>query len=140
MPKESPMRDIFARLKSIGFDADFLRRTVLPDWWDDSMAATDANRALAEIAIARHLGLEIAALRDTTKSIKLPALANARLKINKNVEPAEVAPAMWIAQHAAEVSVPNLRDMPQFGGRVSASEVRKIVLKYHSQVDLTALV
>ena len=49
------MQDLYTRLVTIGFDADFLRRAVLPDWWEDSLAGVPANRALAEAAIARHL-------------------------------------------------------------------------------------
>jgi len=46
MTEKSAMQDLFQRLRKIGFDPDFLRRAVLPDWWEDSLASVAANRAL----------------------------------------------------------------------------------------------
>jgi hypothetical protein len=134
------MQDLYIRLRKIGFDPAFLRRAVLPDWWEDSLASVAANRALAEAAIARHLGLEISVLRDARAVLTAPTLASARLKKNKNIPQAQAAPAMWVAQHAAELAATNLKDVPRFTGRLTATEARKAVLISHRQVDLAALV
>jgi hypothetical protein len=140
MSHHAAMKDIYARLKKIGFDANFLRRAVLPDWWEDSLATVAANRAMAEAAIARHLGLQISCLRDATAVIAFPALANARLKRSKNITRADVAPAMLVAQHAAEIVAKNLRDLPKFSGALSASDVRKTMLHDHAHVDFKSLI
>lgn len=139
MNPRNAMQDLYSRLRKIGFDSDFLRRAVLPDWWEDSLATVASNRALAEAAVARHLGLQLSQLRDTRAALTAPTLTNARLKKNKNVQPAEVAPAMLVAQHAAELAAKNLSDLPEFSGRLSATEVRKAVLKSHAHADLASL-
>ena len=139
MTEKSAMQDLFQRLRKIGFDPDFLRRAVLPDWWEDSLASVAANRALAETAIARHLGLDVARLRDSKAALPAPQLAYARLKRNKNIEPAEIAPAMFVAQHAADLVARNLNSIPKFTGRLSAGEVRKSILKSHTHCDLASL-
>jgi Zn-dependent peptidase ImmA (M78 family) len=134
------MNDLYQRLRRIGFDAKFLKRTVLPDWWEDSLAAVPANRAMAETAIARHLGLELPKLRNSTMELALPSLPTACLKRNKNIQLSDVRPAILVAQHAAELAATNLDDVPPFAGRLSANEVRKQVLKTAPAVDLSSLV
>jgi len=139
MTEKSAMHDLFKRLRKIGFDPDFLRRAVLPDWWEDSLASVAANRALAEAAIARHLGLDMAQLRNAKAALTVPQLAYARLKRNKNIEPADVAPAMYVAQHAADLVAKNLDSIPKFNQRLSSGEVRKAILKSHTHCDLASL-
>jgi hypothetical protein len=51
---------LFQRLRPLGYDEKFIRRVVLPDWWEDSLAEVPANRALGEMAVSRHLGLPLA--------------------------------------------------------------------------------
>ena len=64
------MEDLYNRLKHLGIAPEFVRRYVLAEWWEDSMAEVPANRALAEIAIARAFGLQIASLRDPSIGLK----------------------------------------------------------------------
>src|SRR5687767_9398654 len=66
------MRDLYKRLRAIGFDEKFIRERVLPDWWDDSLGTVPSNRALAEAAIARALALPVGVLRDPSASLRLP--------------------------------------------------------------------
>jgi len=52
MAVTNPMRDIYSRLKPLGFDSGFVRELLLPDWWDDELASVPANRAIAEATIS----------------------------------------------------------------------------------------
>jgi len=52
MAVTNPMRDIYSRLKPLGFDSGFVRELLLPDWWDDELARVPANRAIAEATIS----------------------------------------------------------------------------------------
>lgn len=139
MTEKSSMQDLLLRLRKIGFDPNFLRQAVLPDWWEDTLASVPANRALAETAIARHLALDIADLRNAKTALTAPKPARARLKKNKSVDPAHVAPAMYVAQHAAELVARNVIRVPDFTGRRSASQVRQEILKSHAHCDLAPL-
>ncbi|MCL4552509.1 MAG: hypothetical protein M1305_02990 [Candidatus Marsarchaeota archaeon] len=38
------MRDIYERLKLIGFTAAFVRSCILPEWWEDKLADVPSNR------------------------------------------------------------------------------------------------
>ena len=140
MAKNGAMQDLYDRLKKIGFDTDFLQRAVLPDWWEDSLATVPANRALAEMAIAQHLGLAIAQLRDPAGHLALTNIPNARLKKKKNTDASEVAGAIVVGKHAAELTARNLSAMPKFNGCFVASKVRKLILKTSGEVNLTSLV
>src|SRR4051794_3920828 len=128
---DNTMQELYKRLRKVGFDPGFLRQSVLPDWWEDSLSGVPANRAFAEVAISRHLGLTLSSLRQAGVNLKLPDLAGVRLKKNKNIQVSEVAPAITVARHAAKLTAENLTNLPPFGGRLTATEVRKAVLKGH---------
>jgi len=64
MAVTNPMRDIYSRLKPLGFDSGFVHEFLLPDWWDDDLGNVPANRAIAEATISRHLKISIKTLSD----------------------------------------------------------------------------
>src|SRR3982751_6031991 len=69
------MKDLYKRLRAVGFDEDYVRRNLLPDWWDDSLAAVPSNRAIAEASISRMLGFPIGDLRNEKQALQLPSVA-----------------------------------------------------------------
>ena len=97
------MKDLYQRLRRVGFDQGFFgRRNLLPDWWDDSLATVPSNRAMAEASIARMLGFTVSALRDQKQELELPAVSEFRLKrVKKTYSPNEIAPAVLLAYQAA---------------------------------------
>ena len=133
------IKDLFDRLRKIGFDAEFLRSAVLPDWWDDEMAAVPANRAMAEMSIARHLGLTIAKLRDPSANLTMPAFSNLRLKRSKTTATDEALPAMLVARHAADLIAGFVHSVGPFQGPMTAQEVRRAILKHNPSVNLKSL-
>jgi hypothetical protein len=132
-------KDLFQRLRPLGFDEKFIRRVVLPDWWEDSLAEVPANRALAEMAIARHLDLPLAALRRPECALDFPALPNVCLKRAKDATFDEVKAAIYVAKHAAELTVENLKALPPFTGTVTAAQARSCILQRHDLVTLATL-
>lgn len=62
--KTDNMKDLYGRLKAVGYDCRLVLECVLPDWWSDDLAAVPANRAIAELAIARHFGFRMTELCD----------------------------------------------------------------------------
>jgi hypothetical protein len=139
MPVAACMKDLYDRLKDIGFDAKFVRARILPDWWEDSLAEVASNRAIAEMAISRMLGFPIARLRDPQTPLTLPAAASVRLKRNRGVEAADVMPSILLAERVAHGTMQALRPLPPFPGKVGPVEVRRAILAEHRQVDLKAL-
>jgi hypothetical protein len=60
----NPMADLYRRLRSVGLTKNKVRRFILPDWWDDQVATNPAAFAEGISYISRHLGLDLASLRD----------------------------------------------------------------------------
>jgi hypothetical protein len=98
-----------------------------------------ANRALAEMAIARHLGLPLATLRQPDFALDFPALPNVCLKRAKDATFDEVKAAIFVAKHAAELTAENVKDLPQFSGILTAAQVRSLILGQHDKVTLASL-
>lgn len=133
------MKDLYVRLKEVGYDRKFVRDCVLPEWWSDDLSAVQANRAIAELAIARHLGFRTSDLRDPRRSLVLPSRENVRLKRSAKVSEREVAGTVLVARHAAELVVESAVDLPSFDGPTLASAVRAAILRNHAHVDLPSL-
>ena len=64
MNDDLPIRHMLRRLAAAGFPEDWVRRALLPDWWDDELSRDPSSLAMAEIAIARWTRVSIADLRD----------------------------------------------------------------------------
>lgn len=139
------MRDIYQRLKVLGFDAPFVRARILPDWWDDAQAAVPATRAVAEFAISRFLGIPIADLRDPSVTLKLPTLSHAKLKLRSDATREKVAPGLALADRAARLVVDLLvqvegdLQLPAFTGTRTAAQVRQAILATNDNVTLRGL-
>ncbi|NOT01773.1 MAG: ImmA/IrrE family metallo-endopeptidase [Phycisphaerales bacterium] len=133
------MTDLYARLKDVGFDRRFVQDCVLPDWWSDDMASVPANRAIAELAIARHFGFRVADLRDRSRSLVPPRCGNIRLKRSVRTTEEQVAGTVAIARRAAELVAESAVDLPAFDGPALASAVRAAILRNHAYVDLASL-
>jgi len=134
------IKDLYDRLKGLGFNANFIRATVLPDWWEDSLASVPANRAMAEIAISRLLGLPITDLRKPRASLKFPAMASFRLKRSGRTTHNEVRAAVLVAEKVAEIAADAMAGLPAFSAAMSAQEIRREILTKRPHVNLESLV
>jgi len=134
------MKDLYKRLRDSGFDTAFVRQAVLPDWWEDSLAATPSNRAIAETAISRLLGFPMAALRKPSAPLELPARSNFRLKRNAKTRIEDVRPAVHVAERIAKMVVESLPPIPPFTPVLSSQQIRQAILEANPCVNLTALV
>ena len=134
------MADIYQRLKPIGFDAEFVRSVILPDWWVDSDAEVPFNRALAETTIARFLKLSFEELSNPTAALSLPSIIPIRLKCaNQNSDPVVVRPAIQVAQRLAEILARSAKEIPPFVGPERLREIRPRLREHHPIVTLEVL-
>src|SRR5271165_3505893 len=60
----NPMADLFRRLRAVGLTKPYIRRTILPEWWDDRAADSPAGYTEGLVFLSRHLGLNLASLLD----------------------------------------------------------------------------
>lgn len=134
------MGDLYARLRTTGFDREFVRSVILPEWWEDSLADVPANRALAEDAIARHLGMSLADLSRPSAPLGLPSFSHVKFKRYKNRADETVAPALVVAQRAARIIVGAIPSLPEFDLRPwNPVAVRQAILRHSRYVTLTSL-
>lgn len=117
MAHNTHIADIYRRLRSLGFDSDFVRSVILPDWWEDSMAEIPLNRAWAEASVARFLRLQIPELADPTAPLTLPAILPVRLKSAKRTSDVSlIRPAIQVAQRLADLLVQTTSHLAPFVG------------------------
>ncbi len=131
--------DLAKRLREKGFDWPFVRSCVLPEWWKDEMADVEANRALAEAYIAKHLGFSMEELQDRTRPLTPPRMANVRFKRYGNQVDDKVRASAIIAMRAAAALVWAIGDNLPPLRRKSARDVRDAILRESQYVDLDSL-
>jgi len=134
------MPALFRRLKTVGYDEAFLRRVVLPDWWDDSLAANPVNRAQVELHVAQRLGLPLSDLTNSSRALELPGTKDIRLKRAKpGADRADVAPGMIVARNLVALVLPHLRNVPPLPAKLTAGAFRQSILARRQNVDLAGL-
>lgn len=135
------IRDLQKRLKVRGFDWSFVQSYVLPEWWQDELAEVEANRALAELFVARQLGFSPKELRDRDRELSLPKMAPVRFKRYRNEVDDKVRVSTLVAQRAASVVARFVDEhLEPFTSRHSAQELRRRILQRSRFVDLESLV
>lgn len=128
MPRSAEsMRPLYQQLKAQGIDRPYVQAAVLPDWWDDSLYAEPSNRQLAQLYLARFLGVPVSRLASAGTPV-LPAGRPVRLKRGSNAADSHVAGAVAAALHAARLVADLLRDDLPFTGVRPALEVRAQLL------------
>lgn len=142
MPATVPlMPSLLRRLKSIGYDEAFVRRVVLPDWWDDALADDPTSRVQIEMRVAQRLSLPLADVTDPHKALHLPKAAAICLKRAKaGTERANILPGLIAARNAVRLVLPHLRDVPPLPANLTVSDLRRWILERRATVDLSGLV
>lgn len=98
----NPMKGLYEKLRSIGLRTPYVRRYLLPEWWDDEAAASPAGFTEAVWTIARHLGVEPAQLRDPTEPVRLPTGTRVQYKLSGDAQPESVALARQLGEQVAK--------------------------------------
>jgi hypothetical protein len=133
------MDDLYGRLAATGFDRDFVRAAILPEWWEDPLANVPSNRAFAEDLLARNLGLAVSDLSRPSAALNLPSFSHVKFKRYKNKIDKSVVPAILVAQRAARIIVDAV-PLPPFVLQFDAASVRQAILCNHRYVDLSSMV
>jgi len=121
------MKDIYDRLKLLGFTPAFVRSCILPDWWEDKLAEVPSNRQHAEALIARHLKIEAATLRDRKAPLKVRKLAPLKLKLRQGTSEDELQAARILGERLATIVDSSLETPASVGG-LTASSIRERIL------------
>ena len=109
-PTGQSFRTLLRRLSKAGFPKDFVRRAILPDWWDDECAGDPSLVQDIEIRVARFLGLSMSTVGDRRAALDPPRYPDAQLRRIRDTDRARLAPAMHAAMRIAAAVVRNLHD------------------------------
>jgi hypothetical protein len=96
------MKGLYEKLRGIGLQTPYVRKFLLPEWWDDEAAASPAGFTEAVWTISRHLGVDPAQLREPAGTVKLPTNNRADYKLSGGTQPESVALARLLAEQVTK--------------------------------------
>jgi hypothetical protein len=79
------MKGLRSRLSKAGIKPKFLNEVILPEWWEDSIAASEAGFREALGYIGAHLGLSLRSLSDETAAPSFTKASKVHYKKAKGV-------------------------------------------------------
>jgi len=98
------------RLREAGFEREFVRRAILPDWWDQSCRSEPDLLPEIEIRVGRFLGVPMSVVTDPESMLAAPGYPKARLRCVRDVDRDRLTPAIHAATGIAGAVVRNLNE------------------------------
>ncbi|MGK3988216.1 ImmA/IrrE family metallo-endopeptidase [Sorangium sp. So ce136] len=137
--RANPMGKLYKRLGDLGLSRKFVRSVALPSWWDDEAASKPAGYMQALMMLSRHLGIDLATLRDETAQVRLDEPAPCKLKKVRTASSEDVTLARTLAAQVARLAALGAQGEPST--IPSALEIRQQVFEQDRRwVDLDGLV
>jgi len=133
------MQRLYRRLRDAGLEPSYIAENALPEWWEDSLAETEAGYARAIGLIAAHTNINLDDLWNDNANITCPYIGHTNFKKSRGVTEADVQWPKCIALSAARLALDCMkkhgRTLPTKG-----SEIRKEIMSSgRSCVDLPSL-
>ena len=97
------------RLSHAGFRNEFVRRAILPDWWDETLRGQLDLLPEIELRVARFLGAPLAEIKIPGSALSFPKYANAQLRRVRDVNRDRLAPAIHSALRIGAATIRCLR-------------------------------
>ena len=133
---QNPMRALIGRLTKLHVPEAYLRKEVLPVWWDDEAALNPAGYAEALGYVSRHLGLDLRALQTPGVPLSFVTLRKAKFKLKEGTTQAQVRPTAALAVRAVKTALAAF-SRPTEAIPSSASEIREQILAHnHAWINL----
>jgi Zn-dependent peptidase ImmA (M78 family) len=136
MAAANPMTALYEKLAAFGLPRAWVKKTLLPSWWDDEAARTPAGYAEALLHVARTAGLDLSSLGSGEQAVASPAPVRFKRRSDSDRAALEVARAL-ATQLARTVAA---AAPPQGVVPSSALELREKLLDDRSWIDLETLV
>lgn len=133
----NPMQRLYARLSGAGFTRSFVKKHILPSWWDDDAAANPSGYSEALLLLSRHLGLNLASLQNNEGGISFSVTGTCKFKKSEKHSESDVELARSIAYRAsvlATAATPSKLNVP-----ATASDIRQTILNESRWVSLENL-
>jgi hypothetical protein len=135
---ENSMQPLFKKLQSSGFDSPYVK-SLLPDWWDDSIANTPSGYQQATLLIARLLAIRPDSLwaEGGVPTFALPE--SRRFKHRADLGAHELDVACALAFSAARIVNSGIDHLPVDVEVPSAAELRRTLLQSSKWIGLPEL-
>jgi len=124
----NPMKSLRSRLSAVGVKPKFLKKVVLPSWWEDSIATTPGGMREAAGYICAHLGYSLSSLLDEKQELSFVHTGEVKYKKSKGVTDDDVSLATHYALGVARAVATFLADTPAAVAVPSPQEWRKTLL------------
>jgi hypothetical protein len=96
---------IYKRLRDVGFSKSYIQSVAaLPTWWDDKLWENPASRAEGFMHLSRHLGIDIASMRDSHSTIRLKDFGVCKYKKQAGTTDDDLLLARMIATRAPQLA------------------------------------
>jgi hypothetical protein len=122
------MQPLFSKLQAFGFDTDYVR-TLLPDWWSDSLGSSPAGLQQATLHLARLLAVRPDSLWANDKRVVLALPSARRFKHRANLDRDELDIACALAFSAARIAFTGMADLDGKPKIPSVTELRSMLLR-----------
>ncbi|WNN32981.1 hypothetical protein RIN65_10340 [Pantoea agglomerans] len=139
MTVQKPMSRIYEKISNAGFNRAYVN-TLLPDWWDDSLAETPSGKQFASLHLARIFSLAPESLKDDSGSVSFCFDGHHKFKHRADVAKDDLTVATAIAYSAARIASSNFGIDYDPEANLNWDSVRSALLKSHKHVTLSALV
>ena len=127
----NPMVDLFRRLRAVGLTKPYIRKTILPEWWDDQAAASPAGYTEGLVFLSRHLGLDLTSLLDPTLAVAFRDFGACKFKKSQDATEDDLAlREPW--QHCAAQLVNIAVTEPPSPVPRTAAQIRREILGHGS--------
>lgn len=145
MDKKYKIKDIYDKLKKIGFDKSYLKKFILPDWWDDEIAKTTNGFIIFCGIISKNINIDYNSLIND-ENIKLSIInseedkekLNLNHKMNSNYSENDILLAELISLKIAKlinsVNKNKFKDFPS-----DVNEIRKTILSNNDMISFENL-
>ena len=100
----NPMSKLYHRLRAVDLTKTYVRRMLLPEWWDDAIAVNPAGFEEGLLYLSRHAGLDLATLRDSSRAVAFRQFGDCKFKLSKGVHPESLTLARAMATRAAQLA------------------------------------
>lgn len=126
--KPNPMQGLYEKLRGVGLRTPYVKKYLLPEWWDDDAAASPAGFTEAVWTIARHLGVDAGQLRSQDEPVRLPANNRVHYKLSGDTQHESVALARLLAEQVAKFVMLGAPARPG-GAHPDAKTIRAAILE-----------
>lgn len=106
--KNDRLETVYARLKPSGFTKQVIHDRILPEWWDDAIADSDAGFGQFLVLMARNMGFTPESLEDTLGPFESSDTLPARLRSRRDTTASDVWVTLCVTTRAAQLAVASM--------------------------------